>query len=66
MDLLTKRTESCAAMARMSAHETTPLHELSTAVLMASTTSNPLAELMLGKANFSPSFPSNKIDASQP
>jgi len=63
---LTRRTESRAAMASISAQDTTPLHWLSTAVFIASTTSNPLAEFMLGKANFSPSFPSSRTDASQP
>lgn len=64
--MLTKKTDSRAAMAKMSAQETIPLHELSTAVLIASTTSNPLTELVFGKAVFSPPLPSNKIDASQP
>lgn len=64
--ILTKRTESRAAMVRMSAQETTPLHELSTALLIASITSNPLTELLFGKAVFSPSLPSSKTDASHP
>jgi hypothetical protein len=37
-------TESRAAMASISAQDTTPGHSLSTALLMSSTTSNPLAE----------------------
>lgn len=63
---LTRRTESREAIINMSAQDTTPLHALSTAVLMASTASNPLAELRLGPANFSLSLPSNKTDPSQP
>lgn len=63
---LTKSTESRAAMASISAQDTTPLHALSTELLIRSTTSNPLAEFWLGGANFSPSLPSNSIDASQP
>ena len=53
-------------MASISAHDTTPLHALSTELLILSTTSNPLTEFMLGKANFSPSLESNSTDASQP
>lgn len=53
-------------MASISAHETTPLHALSTALLIASTTSKPLAEFKLGNANFSPSVPSRRTDPSQP
>jgi hypothetical protein len=53
-------------MANISAQDTTPLHALSTELLIRSTTSNPLAEFWLGGANFSPSLPSNSIDASQP
>jgi len=65
--IITRRTESLAAMASISAHETTPLHALSTAVLIVSTTSNPLTELILGNADFSKSSPpSNNIDPSQP
>lgn len=64
--VLTKRTESRAAMASMSAQETTPGQALSTELFIVSTTSYPLTEFKLGKANFSPSFPSSKIDPSQP
>jgi len=54
-------------MVRISAHETTPLHALSTAVFILSITSNPLTELILGRADFSLSAPpSNNIDPSQP
>ena len=54
-------------MASISAHDTTPLHVLSTALFIESTTSNPLAELLLPRANFSVLLsPSNKTDASQP
>lgn len=63
---LTKSTESLAAMAKISAHDTTPLHWRSTAVFIASITSNPRAEFRLGAANFSLSLPSNNTDASQP
>ena len=47
-------TESLAAIAKTSAHETTPGHTFSTADLMLSTTSNPRTELRLGAAFFSP------------
>lgn len=47
-------TESSAAMARMSAHETTPGQAVSTAVFISSITSNPLVESLLGLAFFSP------------
>lgn len=63
---LTKSTESLAATASISAHDTTPAHALSTALFIASITSNPLAEFKLGTANFSLSLPSNSNDASQP
>ena len=53
-------------MATISAHDTTPGHALSTELLILSTTSNPLTEFKLGRANFSPSLVSNSIDASQP
>lgn len=63
---LTKRVESRAAKASMSAQDTTPLHWLSTADFIASTTSNPLAEFKLAAENFSTSVPSSKTDPSQP
>lgn len=63
---LTKRTESRVAIVSISAHDTIPLHALSTAVLMVSTTSNPLAELRFGNASFSLSSPSRNMDPSQP
>lgn len=63
---LTKSTESRAAIASRSAHDTTPGHALSTELLILSTTSNPLIEFKLGRANFSPSLPSNSTDPSQP
>jgi hypothetical protein len=59
-------TESRAAMASISAQDTTPGHSLSTAFLISSTTSNPLAELLLEMEIFSPSRASNSIDPSQP
>jgi len=62
-------TLSLAAMARMSAQETTPGHTFSTADLMASMTSNPLAEPLLGLAIFSPlklGVSSSSSEASQP
>ena len=65
----TRTTESRAAMARMSAHETTPGHALSSRDLMASTTSNPRREFRLGRAFFSPvavGVSSNKTEASHP
>ena len=66
---LTATTESLAATATISAHETTPGHELSNWDLMVSMTSNPLTELLFGAAVFSPvklDVSSNNIDASQP
>ena len=69
-NILTIATESRAATAKISAHDTTPGQEFSTEVLMLSTTSKPLAELLFGAANFSlwVMFPpwSNKIEASHP
>ena len=67
--LLTLTTLSLAAMARMSAQETTPGQTLSTADLMASITSKPLTEPLLGVAIFSPwklAVSSSSNDASQP
>jgi hypothetical protein len=46
---LTMATESRAAVAKISAQDTTgPLHTLSTAALISSTTENPLIELIFG------------------
>ena len=59
-------TESRAAMASISAQDTTPLHSYSTALLISSTTSNPLTQFKLEKETFSPSLTSNSIDPSQP
>jgi hypothetical protein len=62
-------TLSLAAMARMSAQETTPGQAFSTADLMASMTSKPLTEPLLGVAVFSPwrlDVSSSSSDASQP
>ena len=53
-------------MASISAQDTTPLHSYSTALLISSTTSNPLTEFKLEKETFSPSLTSNSIDPSQP
>ena len=53
-------------MATISAHDTTPGHALSTELLILSTTTNPLTEFKLGRANFSPLLVSNSIDALQP
>ena len=67
--ILTVATESLAAMAKMSAHDTTPGHTFSTAVFMSSTTSNPLTEFWLGLAVFSPVKPevsSSSIEPSHP
>lgn len=47
-------TESLAAMARTSAHETTPGQAVSTLDFISSTTSNPLTEFAFGAAFFSP------------
>ena len=63
----TRWTESLATMANISAQDTTPLHELSTELLILSMTSNPLAEFLFGVANFSiSSSPSSRIEPSQP
>ena len=62
-------TLSLAAMARMSAQETTPGQTFSTADLAASMTSKPLTEPLLGLAVFSPwkvAVSSSSSDASQP
>ena len=58
--------ESRAAMARISTHDTTPRHALSTALLISSTTSNPLTEFKWEIENFSPPLTSNSSDPSQP
>lgn len=62
-------TESLAAMAKISAQETTPGQTFSTADLMLSTTSNPRAEFRFGLAFFSPvneDVSSSSTDPSQP
>lgn len=67
--VFTRKTPSLAARARISAQETVALQEASTLVLMASITSKPLAEFLLGAAFFSPvnvAVSSNKIDPSHP
>lgn len=68
--LLTMATESRAAMAKISAHETTGrLQALSTAALISSTTEKPLTELRFGNAVFSPvkfRVSSSNIDPSHP
>lgn len=64
-----RTTESRAAIARISAQETIPGQAFSTAVLMLSMTSKPLAEFLLGFAFFSPvklDVSSNKMDPSHP
>lgn len=56
-------------MAKISAHDTTPGHTASTLDLMLSITLNPLTELLLGAAVFSPvneEVSSRRIDPSQP
>ena len=66
---LTITTESRAAMARISAHETTEGQADSTLDFMASITSKPLRELLLGPAVCSPlneDVSSRSTDASQP
>lgn len=67
----TKETADSAARARMSAQDTTPGHEFSTAVLMLSTTSKPRVEFVFGAASFSLwmlllLLLSSKIEPSQP
>ena len=52
-NLITKQTASIATIVRISAHETTDGHELSTTDFMLSITSNPLTELQLGRAFYS-------------
>lgn len=67
--VITWETDDSAASARMSAQETTPGQELSTAVLMLSTTPKPRIELTLGAASFSLSMLellSSRIEASHP
>lgn len=69
MTTLTIATESAAAMARISAQDTTPGHAVSTADFILSITSNPRAEFLLGIAFFSPvklDVSSNRIDPSHP
>jgi len=66
---LTVTTESRAAIARISAQETTPGQAASTLVLMSSITSKPLRELTFAAADFSPvkvEVSSNRTDASHP
>lgn len=65
----TTTTESRAAMARRSAQETVSGHSRSSSVLMASMTSKPLIELVLGTAVFSPmknGLSSRRTEPSQP
>lgn len=69
--LHTREIEDSAARARISAQETTPGQQFSTATLMLSTTSKPLKELTFGVASFSlfifvVALLSNNIDASHP
>lgn len=62
-------TESLAAMAKMSAHETTPGQAFSTTVFIWSITSNPRSESLFGIAFFSPvkvDVSSSKTDPSHP
>lgn len=66
---LTITTESRAAMAMISAQETTPGHTLSTCDFMLSITFRPLMEFLLGTAVCSPvkeEVSSRRTDASQP
>ena len=66
---LTATIESLAATAKMSAQDTTPRKIFSNWDLIVSTTSNPLSELLLGPAVFSPvkvEVSSKKTDASHP
>ena len=70
LDKLTMATESRAAIAKISAHDTTgPLQAWLTAALISSTTSKPLIELILGNAVFSPrkkGVSSSRTDPSHP
>lgn len=70
LERLTMATESRAAIAKISAHDTTSrLQALVTAALIWSTTSKPLIELIFGNAVFSPmkvGVSSSRIDPSQP
>jgi len=66
---LTATTESRAAIARISAQETTPGQAASTLVLMSSITSKPLREFTFAQADFSQvkvEVSSNRTDASHP
>ena len=66
---LTATTESRAAVANISAQETRPVQELSNWLLMVSITLNPLNELLLGAAVFSPvkfAVSSSSTEASHP
>lgn len=68
-DIVTTTTESLAAMARMSAHETVSGHTDSRSDFIESITSNPRREFRLGGAVFSPTSPSvssNNTEASHP
>lgn len=67
--VITKETEASEARAKTSEHETTPGQAFSRAVLILSTTLNPLAEFAFGPAFFSLwmlPLSSSKIDASHP
>lgn len=61
----TRSTESRAANANMSAHETTPGHEASNCVFASSITSNPLNP-PFANAFLSAEAPEIRIDPSQP
>jgi len=66
---LTMTTESLAAMAKISAQDTTPGHTFSTAVLILSMTLNPRADRLLGIACCSPvklAVSDKSIDPSHP
>ena len=65
----TVTTESRAAMAKMSAHDTTPLQAFSNFLFILPTTPKPLTELLFAIAVFSPvkvEVSSRRIDPSQP
>ena len=67
--MCTRKTESRAAAATMSAHETVSGQISSNCCLMSSMTLNPRAEFKLGVAVFSPTKPglsSSKLEPSQP
>lgn len=66
LKVFTTTTESLAAMARMSAHETVAGHTVSRSAFIESITSNPRRELRFGGAVFSPTNPSVSSNNTEP